>query len=363
MYDVADSDQLDRLSKYVRCIQRNKGTKVKCKKLFINFNTDILENVEAEEVYFVAHANFEELGYKPPINDNRIDKFIGVSDFASGKLELYGEKIGRKLKCETIYNPLTLEPKEKVVHIVSAGRLNDVVKGGERTRQLIKALDRYAEENNIHYMWTIFTYKKTKGKAIDYKIDSKNVAIMEPRVDVRPYIAEADYVAQLSNDMETYCYTINEALGYGVPIITTPLTVLNELPITDNEKIVLNWDCSNVDEVAKQIFEKQVKPFNYEIPQDDWGDFIIKNKSKYKEELKMQYKVKATDKYRATNTYDVELSKEKNIKEYIPQPNEEFVVSKLRAEKLSKLGFITIVEEIKEEAKKPTPTKKRTAKK
>ena len=56
---------------------------------------------------------------------------------------------------------------------------------------------------------------------------------MKPRTDIRPYIAEADYVLQLSNDMETYCYTINEALGYGKTIVTTPLSILKELPITD----------------------------------------------------------------------------------------------------------------------------------
>ena len=63
------------------------------------------------------------------------------------------------------------------------------------------------------------------------QVDSPNVILMKPRLDVRPYLADSDYVLQLSNDMETYCYTINEALGYGVPIISTPLSILKELPI------------------------------------------------------------------------------------------------------------------------------------
>ena len=120
---------------------------------------------------------------------------------------------------------------------------------------------------------------------------------MKPRIDVRPYIANADYVLQLSNDMETYCYTINEALGYGVPIVTTPLSILNELPITNNEHIVLNYDCSNADEVAKEIFEKEVKPFTYEPPKDNWSKLLAKGKPNYKYEPFKKIKAKVKNIY------------------------------------------------------------------
>ena len=214
----------------------------------------MIDDIEADEYYFVAHANYEELGYKPPINHNKLTHYIGVSQFASNKLDEWGERLGKETKTKKCYNPLTLEPKEKVLHLVSAGRLDDKVKGGERTLILIEALDRYCERTGRHYIWTIFS------NPVKINIQSPNVVLMKPRTDVRPYIAEADYVLQLSNDMETYCYTINEALGYGVPIVTTPLTVLKELPITENEHIILNWDCNNVNEVAKKIFEKEVEP-------------------------------------------------------------------------------------------------------
>ena len=127
----------------------------------------------------------------------------------------------------------------------------------------------------------------------DINISSPNVVLMKPRIDVRPYIAEADYVLQLSNDMETYCYTINEALGYGVPIVTTPLSVVKELPIDDNMRIELEYDCSNADEVARQIFVKEVKPFEYEPPKDGWADILAKGESTYKEELQIKVRVRA----------------------------------------------------------------------
>jgi hypothetical protein len=158
---------------------------------------------------------------------------------------------------------------------------------------------------------------------------------MQPRVDVRPYIAMADWVLQLSNDMETYCYTTNEATGYGVPIITTPLSVYKEFTdITDNERLILNWDCSNVDDIAKQIFEKKVKPFKKEPPVDDWEKFLVKSKSTYKEELKTNVKVKAKKGY-----YDLDI--EKDIAK-----DEEYIVSKPRAEYLESINFVEIIKEV-----------------
>ena len=302
----------------------------------------MIDDVEADEYYFVSHANYEELGYKPPIDNSKLTHYIGVSQFASDKLDEYGKKLGKEIKTISCYNPLTLEPKQKVIRLVSACRLDDKTKGGERTLKLIEALDRYCTENNRNYIWTIFT-NPTK-----IKVNSPNVILMKPRIDVRPYIADADYVLQLSNDMETYCYTINEALGYGVPIVTTPLSILKELTITDNEHIVLNWDSSNADEVARQIFEKEVKPFEYKPPKDEWDKLLAKGKSTYKEEMKMKYLVEATDKYTKTNTWDVDLSKEKGIKEYKPKAGERFEVSFERKEKLVELGFVKEIKEIKE---------------
>lgn len=330
-YDNGDPSQLKRLRQFVRCKQRKKGEKVICNKAFFNFNTDMIDDVEAEEYYFISHANYEELGYKPPIEKEKLTNYIGVSKFSANKLDEYGKKLGKEIETIPCYNPLTLEPKEKVLHLVSACRLDDKVKGGERTLKLIKALDKYCEETGRHYLWTIFTNPNLK-----VQLNSPNVVIMKPRVDVRPYIADADYVLQLSNDMETYCYTINEALGYGVPIVTTPLSIVKELPINDNMRIELKYDCSNVDEVARQIFEKKVKPFNYEIPKDDWEKLLAKGESTYKEELKMKFKVKAI-----INFTDLEENKHRNI-------GDVFECCKERKDFLLEHKAIEVVEEIKE---------------
>ena len=315
-YDTADEFQLRRLQKLVRCKKRVAGEKVKCKKAFYNFNIDMIDDVEADEHIFVSHAIYQELGYQPPINHPKLTRFIGVSQYSADKLEEFANILGLNIKAEVCYNSLQLEPKEKVMRLVTASRLEDKTKGGDRILKLIEALDRYCAKTGRHYIFEIFSDSTTE-------ITSPNVVKMKPRVDVRPYIADADYLVQLSNNMETFCYSINEALGYGVPIVTTPLTVLGELPVTDNEVITLNWDCSNIDEVAEQIFTKKVKPFKYTPPADSWGDFLCKGKSNYKQYIKQKVKIQAVQNY-----YDFEFEK------VITTEDKPYTVSRLRADYL-----------------------------
>lgn len=348
-YDRIDTYQLKRLRKLVRCRQRIKGEKIKCEKAFYNYNIDMIEDVEAKEQIFVCHGIYQILGIKPPIDHPKLTKAIAVSEYANKMLKEYADKIGVNIPIETCYNPLTIEPKEEVKVIVSACRLNDRVKGGDRTLKLIEVLDRHCENTKDNYLWLIFS------NPISKTIDSPNAVLMKPRIDIRPYIAKADYVAQLSDDMETYCFTTNEALSYGVPIITTPLSVNKELGITPNENIILNYDCSNIEQVVNEIFKKEVKSFKYTPPKDRWEDLLDKTKSKYKEEKEMKYKVEALDTYTKRNITDGELG-------YKPKEGEVFEVSQERLDTLLgnnqyHIPFVKLVEEKKEEPKKTTTRK------
>lgn len=359
-YDEADEFQLRRLRQYIRCKKRIPGEIVKCRRVFFNFNLDMIDDVESIENYyaFVGHANYEELGYRPEVDHPKLTHFIGVSQFSTEKLDEWCKRLGVKTDAEKCYNPLTLEPKEKVMLFVAAARLDDIVKGGRRIEKLIEVMDRYCQRTGKHYLFLIFS-----NPGIQATINSPNVCIMKPRIDIRPYIAMADYIIHLPNDMETYCYTDNEALGYGVPIVTTPLSILKELPIDDNMKIVCNYDMSNVEEVVEQIFNKEVKPFKYKIPEDNWINLLANVKSNYGEEKKMKYLVQATDKYERTNNWDKELTQVKGVK-YIPKKGEQWEVDYARKEHLVELGFVEVVKEIKEEkevvetAKKEVKTEK-----
>ena len=329
-YDEADPSQLFRLAQYVRCVKRVPGEQVKCEKAFYNYTIDMIDDVDAKEHIFISHGIFQVLGYDPPINHPKLTKIIGVSQYACDMIDEIAKELGVNIKSEKCYNPLTLEKVKKPKIIIAACRLDDKVKGGERTKKLINALDQYCKSNpDEHYMFYLFS------NPIGFRFNSPNVFIMQPRPDIRSYIAMADYIVQLSDDMETYCYTINEALGYGVPIITTPLSILKELPITDNEHIVVDWDCSNIEEAVRQIFEKEVKPFTYIPPKDNWINLLAKGKSKYIPDTKRIVTVQCI----VDNYTDMLLQKE------VHKIDSPFEVTKSRADELVKAGVCEIIKE------------------
>lgn len=320
LYDWADFDQIMRLRSLVRCIRRETGKKYYAKRAFYNFNLDAINNVEADEHIFVCHAIYQEIPQVPPLTNPKLTGFFGVSDYASEELKKYGEYQGLKINPRTVYNPLTLEKPDKVVKLISACRLDDKVKGGGRTIKLIEALDRYCEKHGTHYIWHIYS------NSHEYTVESPNVCYMAGRPDIRPFIADSDYLVQVSNDMESYCYTINEALSYGTRIVRTPLSVAKELNIPKSAEVVLDWDCSNVDEVAEQIFKKHA-PFKYTPPEDGWEKELIDEPSTYTENNSIM--VQPIQTY-----YDMER------KERLTKYDEPFSVSLERAKKLIEIGYV-----------------------
>lgn len=274
LYDEGDLDQLLRLKKLVRCVRRRPGEVYHAERAFYNFNIDAINQIEADEHIFVCHAIYQELGYQPPIDHPKLSRIIGVSKYAKAQIEKQKEIQNVDKPVELCYNPLTLEKPDKVVRLISACRLEDKTKGGNRTLKLIEALDKYCEKTGRHYLWLLFTNGMTKT------ITSPNVVVMNPRTDVRHYIADSDWLVQISNDMETYCYSINEALGYGTRIVRTPLTVAEELKIPKEAELVLDWDCGNVDEIAEKIFEPK-QEFSYKPPKDGWSKLLVKKPSTY----------------------------------------------------------------------------------
>lgn len=325
LYDEADFEQIMRLKKLVRCVRRKRDVIYHAEKAFYNFNIEAIEQIEAKEHIFVCHAIYQELGYKPPIDHPKLTAIVAVSKYAEERIKKQEEDFGLDLPIIQCYNPLTLEKQNKVLRIVSACRLEDKTKGGERTKALIQALDEYCGKTGRQYLWMIFS------NSIDGTLTSRNVAIMQPRVDVRAYIADADWLVQVSNNMETYCYSINEALGYNTRIVRTPLSVAKELKIPKNAELVLDWDCGNVQEIAEKMFEPKTE-FKFNIPKDNWSKLLADKKSTYKY-VKNDVRVKAVIRY-----YDLELER------YVSNWSESWMTSIERAKELCDKGLVRIIE-------------------
>ena len=269
-YKTADLKQLERLKKYVRCIKFT-GQHIKCKKAFFNYNPDIIEYVDANEYIQVIHADYKVQSGLSNFTSSKITKYIGVSKLAC---ESFTEVTGKP--CELCYNPIILDKPKRVLRLISATRLTPE-KGRPRMIKLAKLLD----DAGIPYQWTIFTNDTNT-------IDNPNIIYMQPRLDILDYIADSDYLVQLS-DCEAFCYSVVEALMVGVPVIVTDLPVFKEIGLNEANSFKLDLDMKNVP--IKEIYEKKFN-FKYEPPKDNWENVLAKGENTWEKDKHKMVTVK-----------------------------------------------------------------------
>lgn len=217
--------------------------------------------------------------------------------------------------------------------------------GLERIKKLAKKLN----ENKIPFEWQIFTNSKIA-------IDIDNVIVRNARLDVMNYVAQADYLVQLS-DSEGYCYSIVEALSLNVPVICTDMPVLKEINVNKNNAYILNMEMTNID--VNKIYNEIPKVINYKEPTCSLVNYINKTKSTYKEENDMLHKVRALDTYKKLGLKDAVLDR-------IPEEGEIFEIDDERLEILTsnnpyKTMFVAELEKI-ETAPKESKGKKNSKK-
>lgn len=181
LYRTANQKQLDRLEKIVKCV-RYKGQTIKCKKVFFTtYNMDCIDNIIADEYIGVVHTDYS-LKDEKPVTHSKINKYIGVSKSAC---KAFTGITG--INCELCYNPIVIDKPKRVLNLVSATRLTKE-KGKDRMKKFAKQL----EKNNIPYIWIVFTNDNKK-------IRNPNIIYKKPSLEVIDYIANADYLVQLSN--------------------------------------------------------------------------------------------------------------------------------------------------------------------
>ncbi len=338
IYKQADEEQLKRLKKYVKCIKYYEQ-EIECQKAFFNYNLDIIDKVKAKEYYQIIHGDYKATGI--PCNTNpKITKYLAVSKIAA---DSFFEETG--IKPETIYNPLSIDSPKKILKLISATRLTNE-KGYNRMIKLAEELTK----NKIPFEWHVFTNKSD--------INSDFFIARKPKLSIIDYIAEADYLVQLS-DSEGYCYSIVEALSVRTPVICTDIPVIKEIGVNENNSYILNMDMSNIN--VDKIYKEIPKIESYKAPECLLLNYINKTKSKYQEERKMKYKVKALDTYKRMNVRDEQLDK-------VPDEGEEFIVNADRLEVLSGnnsygVKFVEVVEKLEEIEKVETAVRNITAEK
>lgn len=259
---------------------------IKCKKIYYNYFTDIAKFVEAEEHIQILHTDYKEqeinlgLGFIP---NPKIQRYIAPTQIVA---KHFTEKYN--LPCEVISNPIVIDKPKKVLNLISATRLTKE-KGRDRMIKLGELLD----QANIPYMWTIFTNDKRE-------IKNDHIIYMTPTDNIYPYIANADYLVQLSDNGEGFGYTVAESLVLGTPVIVTPVDSFIEIGVRNNENgFVVPFNMKEIN--ISDIYKKRLK-FKYEPPESKWNEEVSNEKAHYEEDDKIAIEI--TQRY-----YDTELGR------------------------------------------------------
>lgn len=309
-----DAAQLEKLRTTLRVLKYDPEHRIHCKRAFFLWNADIIDRVDAEEYVMMIHGDYKALGLADSVpNYKQITKYVGVSQQCC---DSFREITGRNI--EVAYNPLILQKPKKVLKLISAMRRSKE-KGKDRMEILARALD----EAGIAFQWLVYTDDPEP-------IPNKNIFWMKPRTDLTDYIAEADYLVQLSNT-EGFSYSICEALAVGTPVIVTNFASADEMGIINGVNgWVLPMDMSEIP-VAK--LTKKLPRFRWKMPEDRWDELLAPGDGTYREELARQKTIRCTTLY-----FDLEM--QRNI-----FPGAIYHVSEARAEKIIGAGFAELYEE------------------
>ena len=311
LYKEGNKKQVERLSKLVRMRKYKDGERVRCKRAFCAFNTDILDYIDADEYYQVLHGDYRALGVLP-MSHQKLQKYVACSQVVS---DAYADITGEV--AEVAYNPVVVQKPKRAIRLISATRLTPD-KGWNRMLQLAKALD----EAGVPYQWDIYTDARQQ-------IDNPNMTLHSPRLDIINYIAAADYFVQLS-DAEGYCYSVVESLCAGTPVIVTDFKVAHEIGVVNGKNgWILPMDMENLP-IADIC--KGVKKFKYTPIEDRWGEFLLPIPPTYEEEMNQIVKVRCKHIY-----FDLEFKRQ-------IEAGEEWECTRRRADYLEDLNLVEVLE-------------------
>lgn len=231
-----DPKQILRLSEFVR-VQRNAGKLIQCNVVVnIRLTDEVPSNVKYKKRIQMSHTcQLAPSGKWHWEIKKNYDDLIFVSKAAADSFA------DQNLKYDIIPNFTDSQIPKKALLLVSACRLT-WEKGEERMYQLAEAF----RNKNIPFVWLVFSNQPLKRII-------PGIVQCPPTLNVTSYFEKADYIVQLS-DIESFCYTLAEALQMGVPVLTTPLAVLPEIGFVEGKNgYTLPFDMKDID--VQKIYE------------------------------------------------------------------------------------------------------------
>lgn len=193
-------------------VLKNDNRTILCDTLIINSLFDKTpKNVNCKKSVQMVHC-LKQLDWTIPKDR---DVIVHVSQASK---DSFGGESG-----EVIHNLTSGDILASSLLLVSTFRVGARDKHGndERCIKFAKLL----EKAGIDYIWLYFSDKPINNAP-------KNMIFAGLRQEIRPYIARADYLVQLSG-AEAFSYSLLEALEQQTPVIVTPLAQNEEMGIVD----------------------------------------------------------------------------------------------------------------------------------
>ena len=315
LYRQGDPDMMKHIAEVCRVIRYRPGDKIVCDVFIFGYGweKDMFDNLEAKEIIQTFHADYI-CRHLNPCSDPRITKRFGVAENTTEGIRNHYEWAK---DIQTMYNPYTVKKPRKVLHLISATRLTPE-KGFWRMVALADALDKAG----IPFHWDVYT-DKTKP------FPNKSVSVMPHRLDILDFIADADYLVQLS-DTEGYSYSIVEALSVGTPVICTEFAVAEEQGVHNGKTgFVLPM---NMENLPIEAIYKGLRKFKSEPRESHYETVLSPGVADIEQELNDEVQVKGVKLY-----HDIELNR-------LVRPSERLIMKRSRADVLEGMGLVEILE-------------------
>lgn len=227
VYETGYKERIDYLrSLGIECIKYI-GQPIECNILIRTLYGNA--NIKAKKKYVFIHGDYRHLDIRELETITEHDMLYAVSKVvADGYKEVTGEEV------KVLYNPVYIDKTTEPLIIGVFSRLSKE-KGKGRIEYLIEQL----KASNKPFLMLIFT-------DLPFETDCKNVVFLNPVMNPSGWMEICDYICQLS-DTEAGCYTMQEALKLGKPLIITKLPILEEFGINKDNAKILDFDMSNLD--------------------------------------------------------------------------------------------------------------------